>query len=79
MPKNSYTASLFKAGLDKISLKVAEEALEVVQAAQKETKQRLVEEAVDLIYHMLVLLVSKIVEINQISAEIKKRKNPADI
>jgi len=74
MPKNSYTASLFKAGLDKISLKVAEEGLEVVQAAQKETKRRLTEESVDLVYHLFVLLVQKGINLEEFQAEVKKRK-----
>jgi len=74
MPKGSYTASLFRAGPDKISLKVAEEALEVVQAAQKQTKQRLTEEAVDLIYHLFVLLVEKKIDLGQIFQEIKRRR-----
>lgn len=74
MPKNSYTASLFKAGLDKISLKVAEEALEVVQAAQKQTKRRLIEESVDLLYHLFVLLVQKGIDLRDIYKEIIERK-----
>ena len=73
LPKKSYTTSLFKAGLDKISLKVAEESLEVIHAAQKETKQRVVEETVDLLYHLFVLLVEKEVALDEIEAEIKKR------
>lgn len=72
-PKNSYTASLFKAGLDKICLKVAEEALEVVQAAQKQTKERLIEESVDLIYHLFVLLSEKNISMQDINPEIKRR------
>ena len=75
MPKNSYSTFLFKQGLDKISLKVAEEALEVVQAAQKQTKRRLVEESVDLIYHLWTLLVFKRIDLSGIYREIKKRKN----
>lgn len=74
MPKNSYTASLFKEGLDKIYLKVAEESLEVVQAAQKQTKTRLIEETVDLLYHLFVLLVEKNVSMEDVNKEIEKRK-----
>ena len=74
LPKGSYTASLFKAGLDKISLKVAEESLEVVHAAQKQTQKRLVEETVDLLYHLFVLLADKNVTLEQVESEIKKRK-----
>jgi phosphoribosyl-ATP pyrophosphohydrolase/phosphoribosyl-AMP cyclohydrolase len=77
LPKNSYTASLFKFGLDKILLKVVEEALEVVQAAQKQTKQRLIEEVVDLVYHLFVLLASKNIKLDEIKKEIKKRQKPS--
>ena len=73
LPKNSYTASLFKAGLDKITLKVAEESLEVIQAAQKQTQKRLIEETTDLLYHLFVLLAEKNVSLGQIESEIKKR------
>ncbi len=73
MPKGSYTTSLFRAGLDKISLKVAEESMEVIHAAQKETRGRLIEESVDLLYHLFVLLVQKKVFLKEIGAEIKKR------
>jgi len=73
MPKNSYTSSLFKKGVDKICLKVAEEALEVIQAAQKQTKARLAEEAADLVYHLFVLLAEKKLTLLDIEKEIKKR------
>ncbi len=73
LPANSYTTSLFKAGLDRIALKVSEESLEVIQAATKEKKQRLTEETVDLIYHLLVLLVEKKISLLDIDAEMKKR------
>src|SRR3989338_1312932 len=73
LPKNSYTTSLFKAGLDKISLKVAEESLEVIHAAQKQSQKRLVEETVDLLYHLFVLLADKNVTLEQVESEIKKR------
>ena len=74
LPENSYTAALFKAGLDRIALKVAEESLEVIQAATKGAKQRVVEEAVDLLYHLFVLLVEKGVSIKQVDKEIEIRR-----
>ena len=73
LPKKSYTTSLFNAGLDKISLKVAEESLEVIHAAQKETRERVIEETVDLLYHLFVLLAEKEIGFEEIEAEIKKR------
>lgn len=73
MPEGSYTAKLFTSGLDKISLKVSEEAMEVIHAAQKQTKERLVEETVDLLYHLFVLLAEKNVTLKEVSEEIQKR------
>jgi len=73
-PRDSYTASLFKAGIDRIALKVSEEALEVIQAATKETKTRVIEEATDLLYHLFVLLAKKRVSLKEIENEIRKRK-----
>lgn len=70
----SYTSSLFQAGLDKMSLKVAEEALEVVHAAQKQTKTRLVEETADLFYHLFVLLAGKGIRLNDIENELQRRR-----
>ncbi len=73
MPEGSYTASLFKGGVNAITAKVKEEALEVVKAAKKETKQRLIEETVDLMYHTFVLLAEKKVTIADIDKEARKR------
>ncbi|MDD4058995.1 MAG: bifunctional phosphoribosyl-AMP cyclohydrolase/phosphoribosyl-ATP diphosphatase HisIE [Bacteroidales bacterium] len=56
MPKGSYTTLLFEQGIDKISKKMGEEAIEVVIEAMKGDKKRLVYESGDLIYHLLVLL-----------------------
>ena len=74
LPLESYTASLFKAGINKIALKVSEESLEVIQAATKETKRRVVEETVDLLYHLFVLLVERNIPFQELSKEIDKRK-----
>ncbi|MBI2416109.1 MAG: bifunctional phosphoribosyl-AMP cyclohydrolase/phosphoribosyl-ATP diphosphatase HisIE [Candidatus Kerfeldbacteria bacterium] len=74
LPEESYTTSLFQAGLDRISVKVLEEAAEVVRAATKETPQRLTEETVDLLYHVLVLLVQQGVGYEKIMQELQRRE-----
>ena len=56
LPEGSYTARLFKEGIDRISQKVVEEAGETAIAGAKQNKDQLVSEATDLLYHMLVLL-----------------------
>lgn len=55
----SYTAQLLASGEDEIAKKVGEEAIEVILAAKGQGRQRLVEEAADLTYHLLVLLLAK--------------------
>lgn len=74
MPKKSYTTSLFREGLDKICAKVAEESAEVLYAARKQSKKRLVEESVDLIYHLFVLLNEKNIDLTDVTKEIKRRR-----
>ena len=56
MPEGSYTTELLKAGADRISQKVIEEAGETAIAGTKGDKEQLTSEAADLIYHTLVLL-----------------------
>jgi len=73
MPKNSYTDSLFQAGLDRIIQKVGEETTEVVIAAKNESRQRLIEETADLFFHLLVLLSEKEVSVSEIVRELRKR------
>ncbi|MFO7815139.1 MAG: bifunctional phosphoribosyl-AMP cyclohydrolase/phosphoribosyl-ATP diphosphatase HisIE [Halanaerobiales bacterium] len=73
LPKDSYTTYLFEEGLDKILKKIGEESSEVIIAAKNEPKAELVNETVDLIYHLLVLLVEKEVDLAQISKELNNR------
>lgn len=72
-PKDSYTSKLFSEGEKKIGQKVGEEAIELAIAAQYSDKQRCVEEASDLIYHLLVLLAAKEISLSQVAAELERR------
>lgn len=74
MPAESYTAFLFKKGLSKICAKVKEESGEVIKAAKQESKKRLVEESVDVLYHLFVLLAQKGVTLGRLKTEIKRRR-----
>lgn len=73
LPEGSYTTLLFRKGLNKICAKIGEESGEVIKAATKETKQRLVFESVDLMYHLFVACVERDVEIKDLYREIIKR------
>jgi phosphoribosyl-ATP pyrophosphohydrolase len=78
--KNSYSYELAKGGVEKITRKIGEEALEVVIAAfihdkkkSKKTREELVGEVCDLFYHSLVLLAERGIELDEILSELSKR------
>lgn len=73
MPEGSYTTSLFKSGVNRMAQKVGEEAVETVIEATNGTDDRLIYEASDLIYHLIVLLTSKGHRIEELATELKKR------
>ena len=69
----SYTSRLLAGGVPAIGAKVTEEAGELVAAADHETDERVVSEAADLIYHMLVLLACRGVGLSQVEDELARR------
>ena len=73
MPEGSYTTSLFKSGVNRMAQKVGEEAVETVIEATNGTDDRLIYEASDLIYHLIVLLTTKGHRIEELAAELVKR------
>ena len=73
MPEKSYTTSLFQSGVNRMAQKVGEEAVETVIEATNGTDDRLIYEASDLIYHLIVLLTSKGYRIEDLARELKKR------
>jgi len=76
MPEGSYTTKLFRDGTNKMAQKVGEEALEAVIEACNGTNEKLTYELGDLFYHMLVLLTSKGMRIEDIAQELRKRHDP---
>lgn len=76
MPEGSYTTSLFKDGLNRMAQKVGEEALEAVIEATNGTNERLIYEASDMFYHLIVLLTSKGLRIENIAQELQMRHDP---
>jgi phosphoribosyl-AMP cyclohydrolase / phosphoribosyl-ATP pyrophosphohydrolase len=73
-PEGSYTTYLFNSGIDKILKKVGEEATETIVAAKNPDSPRLVSETADLIYHLLVLLVERGIDLEDVSRELKERR-----
>lgn len=75
MPEGSYTTALFNKGFNRIAQKVGEEAVETVIEATT-GGDKLVDEASDLLYHLIVLLASKGLRIEDLAAELLRRHNP---
>lgn len=73
MPEGSYTTSLFQSGVNRMAQKVGEEAVETVIEATNGTDGRMLYEASDLIYHLIVLLTSKGYRIEDIAAALQQR------
>ena len=73
MPEGSYTTTLFQKGVNRMAQKVGEEAVETVIEATNGTDDRLIYEAADMIYHLIVLLTSKGLSIEDLARELKSR------
>ena len=76
MPEGSYTTSLFRDGLNRMAQKVGEEALELVIEATNGSNERLVYEGSDMLYHLIVLLTSKGLRIEDLAKELRLRHDP---
>ncbi|MFP4548382.1 MAG: bifunctional phosphoribosyl-AMP cyclohydrolase/phosphoribosyl-ATP diphosphatase HisIE [Fidelibacterota bacterium] len=71
--EKSYTTKLFTKGINKISQKVGEEATETIIEALNGSRELLIEETSDLLYHLLVLLRAKDINLNEVLDVLKKR------
>ena len=74
-PEDSYTTYLFNEGLDKILKKVGEESAETIVAAKNDSTSAFVSEVSDLLYHLLVLLVARGVSLEEVRAELARRRS----
>jgi len=72
-PVGSYTTSLFEKGEDEILKKIGEESFEVLLAAKSQGDERLIEETADLIYHLMVLLASRELTLQDVEEELRRR------
>ena len=72
--KNSYVASLFREGINKIAQKVGEEATETIIEAKDENKQLFLNESADLLFHYLILLQAKGFKLSDVEKVLLTRK-----
>lgn len=72
--ESSYTSKLFAKGINKIAQKVGEEAVELVIEAKDENVELFKNEAADLLYHLLVLLAAKDINLQDVIETLKERR-----
>ena len=71
--ESSYTRQLLDRGLEHCAKKLGEEAIETVLAAVEEDRARLIAEAADLIYHLLVVLEARGISLADVEAQLAER------
>lgn len=72
--EGSYTAYLFKSGIDKILKKVGEECSETIIAAKNANKEEIVAETSDLLYHLLVMLSHMEIDVKEVEKNLEERR-----
>jgi len=75
-PEDSYTTNLFEAGTRRIAQKVGEEGVETALAAAAGSDEELVDEAADLLYHLLVLLRARGLGLDDVISTLEARHDP---
>lgn len=78
-PDASYTAQLLSKGIEKCAKKFGEEAVELALAAVQGKKADATTEAADVLYHLLVLLKSANISIDEVMAELKRRQGTSGL
>jgi len=78
-PTKSYTASLYRDGLEAILKKVNEEAFEIIIAARQGDDKELIHEVADLWFHTLVLMAHKNLSAEDILNELARREGTSGI
>jgi phosphoribosyl-AMP cyclohydrolase / phosphoribosyl-ATP pyrophosphohydrolase len=72
--ETSYTSELFAKGINKIAQKVGEEAVELIIEAKDDNDELFKNEAADLLYHFLVLLAAKDIDLEDVVETLKARQ-----
>lgn len=76
LPEGSYTASLFthEKGENEVLEKLGEETAELILAAKDDDKDEIAYESADIVYHLLVLLAMKDMDLEDLRAELAERR-----
>ena len=73
LPENSYTSDLFRAGVNKIAQKLGEEAVELIIEAKDSNDILFLNEAADLLFHLMILLTDRGVGLGDVAGVLEKR------
>ncbi|MWD27263.1 phosphoribosyl-ATP diphosphatase [Aquicoccus sp. SCR17] len=78
-PEESWTATLLAKGPEKAAEKFGEEAVEAIIEAVRDDRERLVSEAADVLFHLLVMLRAREVPLSDVMAELDRRQGRSGI
>jgi phosphoribosyl-ATP pyrophosphohydrolase len=78
-PDSSWTAKLLAKGPEKCAEKFGEEAIEAIIEAVKNDRPKLVSEAADVLFHLLVMLKSRDIRLDEVMAELARRQDQSGI
>jgi len=78
-PRDSWTAALLAKGPEKCAEKFGEEAVEAIVEAVKGDREKLIAEAGDVLYHLLVMLAARDVGFGEVLAELERREGTSGI
>ena len=78
-PDSSWTAKLLAKGPEKCAEKFGEEAVEAIIEAVKGDREKLTSEAADVIYHLLVMLAARDVDLSDVLTELDRRQGTSGL
>jgi phosphoribosyl-ATP pyrophosphohydrolase len=78
-PESSWTAKLLAKGPEKCAEKFGEEAVEAIIEAVKDNREGLISESADVLFHLLVMLQSRGVGLDEVLAELARRQGTSGI
>ena len=78
-PDSSYVAKLNAKGIEAVAQKVGEEAVETIIAALSESREEVIGESADLIFHLLVLLQSRRIKLAEVLEELDRREGTSGL
>ncbi|MDO6726512.1 phosphoribosyl-ATP diphosphatase [Cognatishimia sp. 1_MG-2023] len=78
-PDSSWTAKLLAKGPEKCAEKFGEEAVEAIIEAVKDNREGLISESADVLFHLLVMLQSRGIALDEVLAELDRRQGTSGI